>query len=129
MAEKEPQLGHEELQFDRVVTESSLPGVSGRPAVVCVACHEPIETEYFHINGKTFCGRCRDGVEAATKTPRDAGALITAGLFGAGAAVAGAVLYYAVMAVAHLEIGIVAILIGYMVGYAIRKGVRGRGGL
>ena len=69
------------------------------------------------------CARCRDAVEAAAETPRDAGALITAGLFGVGAAVAGAVLYYAVMAIAHLEIGIVAILIGYMVGYAVRKGV------
>jgi hypothetical protein len=37
--------------------------------------------------------------------------------------------YYAVIAIAHLEIGIVAILIGYMVGYAVRKGARGRGGL
>jgi hypothetical protein len=32
------------------------------------------------------------------------------------------------MAIAHLEIGIVAILIGYMVGYAVRKGAGGRGG-
>ena len=129
MAEKEEQLGHEELQFDRVVSQSAPPGVPGRPAVACVACYELIETEYFHINGKTCCARCRDAVEAAAETPRDAGALITAGLFGVGAAVAGAVLYYAVMAIAHLEIGIVAILIGYMVGYAVRKGVRGRGGL
>ena len=40
-----------------------------------------------------------------------------------------AAIYFAVIALAHLEIGIVAILIGYMVGYAIRKGARGRGGL
>ena len=54
--------------------------------------------------------------------------LITAGIFGLGAGVIGAIIYYAVMAIAHLEIGIVAILIGYMVGYAVRKGARGRGG-
>jgi hypothetical protein len=35
---------------------------------------------------------------------------------------------YAVMAIANLEIGIVAILIGYMVGHAVRKGAGGRGG-
>src|SRR2546427_9516885 len=51
-----------------------------------------------------------------------------AGIFGLGAGVIGAIIYYAVMAIAHLEIGIVAILIGYMVGYAVRKGARGRGG-
>src|SRR5205823_766631 len=45
-----------------------------------------------------------------------------------GAGIAGAIVYYAVMAIAHLEIGIIAVLIGYMVGYAIRKGARGRGG-
>jgi len=34
-----------------------------------------------------------------------------------------------VIAFAHLEIGIVAILIGYMVGYSVRRGAEGRGGL
>jgi hypothetical protein len=33
-----------------------------------------------------------------------------------------------VIAIANLEIGIVAILIGYMVGYSVRKGAGGRGG-
>jgi hypothetical protein len=54
--------------------------------------------------------------------------LITAGAFGLGAGIVGAAIYYAVIAIANLEIGIVAILIGYMVGYAVRKGARGRGG-
>ena len=45
-----------------------------------------------------------------------------------GAAIAGAAIYYAVIAIAHLEIGIVAILIGYMVGWGVRKGAGGRGG-
>jgi len=43
--------------------------------------------------------------------------------------VAGAAIYYAVIAITHLEIGLVAILIGYMVGYAVRRGAGGRGGL
>src|SRR4029077_2464037 len=45
-----------------------------------------------------------------------------------GAGIVGAAIYYAVIAIAHLEIGIVAILIGYMVGYSVRKGTQGRGG-
>jgi len=59
---------------------------------------------------------------------KGAGKLIRAGVYGLGAAIAGAAIYYAVMAIANLEIGIVAILIGYMVGYAVRKGAAGRGG-
>ena len=44
------------------------------------------------------------------------------------AAIPGAILYYAVIAITNFEIGIVAIAIGYMVGWAVRKGAGGRGG-
>ena len=67
-------------------------------------------------------------MEAIAETPIGIRSLIPAALFGGAAAVAGAVIYYAVLAIAKLEIGLVAILIGYMVGYAIRKGSGGRGG-
>jgi hypothetical protein len=39
----------------------------------------------------------------------------------------GAGLYYAVVAITRFEIGIVAIAIGYMVGFAVRKGAGGGG--
>ena len=55
--------------------------------------------------------------------------MVAAGALGLGAGIVGAAIYYAVVAITHLEIGIVAILIGYMVGRAVRKGARGRGGL
>jgi hypothetical protein len=120
---------HGELQFDRVVTESANSTPPGKLAVVCSACHTHIETDYYDINGQICCGRCRTAVEAAAERPRGIIPLITAGVFGLGAGVVGAVLYYALIAIAHLEIGIVAILIGYMVGYSVRRGARGRGGL
>ena len=60
--------------------------------------------------------------------PRGAGPFVMALLFGLGAGIAGAIIYYAVIAITNFEIGIVAILIGYMVGYAVRKGAGGRGG-
>jgi hypothetical protein len=56
------------------------------------------------------------------------GAFVRAGAFGVAAAIAGAALYYAVIAITKYEIGLVAIAIGYMVGYAVRAGARGRGG-
>ena len=68
-------------------------------------------------------------IESAAETPTGLMPLVRAGVFGLAAGIAGAAIYFAVIAFAHLEIGIVAILIGYMVGYAIRKGAHGRGGL
>jgi hypothetical protein len=44
------------------------------------------------------------------------------------AAILGAILYYAVIAITDFEIGFVAIAIGYMVGWAIRKATANRGG-
>jgi hypothetical protein len=121
--------GSPELQFDRVVTESTPDAERRELTVVCTACRAAIPTEYFHVNGNVFCGRCRSTVESYAETPRGAVPFMTAGLFGLAAGIAGAAIYYAVIAIAHLEIGIVAILIGYMVGYAVRKGARARGGL
>jgi hypothetical protein len=132
MSDQETPVGREELQFDSVTTQSASstpPGAPAKLAVTCGACRTSIETEYYHINGNVFCGRCRTALESAAETPRGLVPLISAGVFGLGAGILGAVIYYAVMVIAHLEIGIVAILIGYMVGYAVRKGARGRGGL
>jgi hypothetical protein len=129
MSDHETPVRNEELQFDRVITESTSSAVPSKLAVICGRCQTSIETEYYDVNGSIFCSRCRTAVESAAETPRGIVPLITAGAFGLGAGVIGAVIYYAVIAIAHLEIGIVAILIGYMVGYAVRKGARGRGGL
>ncbi len=117
------------LQFDRAVAASDSPASASVARVVCAGCRKGIETEYFQVNGHVFCGRCRNLVEAAAETPRDIRPLAVGGLFGLGAGIGGAAIYYAVIAIAHLEIGIVAILIGYMVGYSVRKGAGGRGGL
>jgi len=128
MSDEEARAGRPELQFDRVVTESTASAPPSKLAVTCAACQTSIETEYYDVNGNIFCSRCRTAVESAAETPRGIVPVIVSGVFGLGAGVIGAIIYYAVMAIAHLEIGIVAILIGYMVGYAVRKGARGRGG-
>jgi hypothetical protein len=51
-----------------------------------------------------------------------------AALYGAGAALAGSVLYAAVAILLNLEIGIIAIVVGVMVGKAVRAGSKGLGG-
>ena len=127
MSDQQTRDENEALQFDRAVIEGSSPAQS-KVAAICTACHTSIETEYYDVNGNTFCSGCRSAVESAAETPRGIVPLVIAGAFGLGAGVVGAAIYYAVIAIANLEIGIVAILIGYMVGYAVRKGAQGRGG-
>lgn len=117
----------EALQFDRVET-TSRGDVAASPGVTCTVCEKPVEVEYYTANGKPVCDGCRHVLTSAAATPRSAGPLIKAGIFGLGAAILGAAIYYAVIAIANLEIGIVAILIGYMVGYMVHKGAGGRGG-
>jgi hypothetical protein len=129
MSDPQTAAGNENLQFDRVVAESDSAGGPPHAGVACSACHEPIPTEYYSVNGHVVCERCRDRIEEAVKSPQGPGPLLVAALFGLGAGIAGAFVYFAVIYFGHLEVGIVAILIGYMVGYAVRKGTGGRGGL
>ena len=113
------------LQFETATPTAGSTAASG---VTCVACEQPITYEYFDVNGKSVCATCRSALESHVETPPGSGAFIRATLLGLIAAVLGAVLYYGVIAIAKLEIGIVAIAIGYMVGYAVRMGTGGRGG-
>ena len=118
-----------DLQFNRADPQAGHEnGERSGPAVTCTVCKRSIETQYWQANGNPVCNVCRQRVQAEASSGKGVGRLFRAGLFGLGAAIAGAAIYYAVMALADLEIGIVAILIGFMVGYAVRKGAAGRGG-
>ncbi|HEX6534019.1 MAG TPA: hypothetical protein VF041_05450 [Gemmatimonadaceae bacterium] len=129
MTANDAHAGNEELQFDRVASRTPTPDqASPHRAVVCAACSTPIQTYYFHVNGKVACSRCRNAAESKLATPTGLGPMARATALGIGAAIAGAVVYYGVIAITEFEIGIVAILIGYMVGWAVRKGAAGRGG-
>lgn len=116
------------LQFDRALTAGAPAGAAPSASVTCANCGTSISTEYYHIAGHPVCRSCRDIVQAKFETPRGWKPFLKAGAFGLAAAIAGAIIYYAVIAIANLEIGIVAILIGYMVGYMVRKALGGKGG-
>jgi hypothetical protein len=53
---------------------------------------------------------------------------LRAGLFGTLAAIAGAGLYYLVLALTGYHFSLLTIVLGFMVGSAVRNGSRGRGG-
>jgi hypothetical protein len=117
-----------ELQFDRV--ETGQPGDTGAASrgVVCAVCGKSVGMQYYHVNDKPICESCRHVVLSAAATPRTIGPLIRAALFGLGGAIVGAAIYYAVAKATNHEIGLVAIVTGYVVGYSVHKGAGGRGG-
>jgi hypothetical protein len=126
-----PADGPPPLQFETAIPQGATASEAppALPGVTCQSCQQAIPTEYFDISGALHvCASCRDVIERQGQPPRGVAPLVRAGLFGLGAAIAGAILYYAVVAITDFEIGLVSIAIGYMVGYAIRKGTGGLGG-
>ena len=108
-----------DLQFDRA--EPSTPTPS---ATSCVVCKQPGQDTYYEVNGKVVCPSCRAKLETHTATGSFANSL----LLGFGAAVLGAAIYFAIELFTGYEFGLVAIVVGLLVGTAVRKGSKGRGG-
>jgi hypothetical protein len=116
------------LQFDTAVPQATPSAIGIMQGVACAMCQRVIADEYFDVNGQSVCESCRTQLAQMAETPRGWGLFAKAGIFGLGAAIAGAILYYAVIAITNFEIGLVAIAIGFMVGWAVRKATSGRGG-
>jgi hypothetical protein len=111
----------EQLQFRRAQHAAD-------PAIrTCIVCKQPIAGDFFQANGNTLCPQCAQCIESGQQAPPSS-SLLRAALFGAGAAIAGAAIYAGVAILFHLEIGLIAILVGIMVGKAVRYGTSGRGG-
>jgi len=114
----------DELQFDQA--EYATPAPAG-PS--CGVCKRPIDDMYYEINGKICCATCRQRIEAAFRGGSRLARVIKALIFGSVAALAGAALYYAIIRITGYNIGLVAVVVGFMVGGAVRKGTSNRGGL
>jgi len=115
--------GGDELQFDQA--EYTTPAPEG-PS--CGVCKRPIDDMYYEINGKICCATCRQQIETAFRGGSRLARVTKALVFGSVAAIAGAVLYYAIIKISGWNIGLVAVLVGFMVGGAVRKGTGNRGG-
>jgi hypothetical protein len=113
----------EALQFDQA--EFTTP-VSDRPA--CAVCKQPIADEYYELGGKTVCAQCRQGVEAAFRGGSPMARVLRALILGTAAAAVGAVIYYAIVRATGYNLSLVSILVGFMVGGAVRRGSGNRGG-
>lgn len=108
-----------DLQFDRAE-----PTAAASVPTSCTVCKQPLQNAYYAINGRAVCASCRD------KVARHAagGSFATALLLGFGAAALGAGIYFGIEALTGYEFGLVAVVVGLLVGTAVRKGSRGAGG-
>ena len=96
----------------------------------CGACKSALGPSYFQAAGRMLCGNCAEGFrKAMAGTGSRAGRLIKATLLGLLAGVVGAAIYFGVRALTGLEVGLVSIVVGVIVGRAVRRGSGNRGGL
>ena len=93
----------------------------------CAACRRPLAESYFEVGGQKMCPACKDAA-IAVRAGSGVAAFFRAWLFGTVAGIAGCGLYYAVLAVSGYQVGLIAIVVGLMVGIAVRNGSRYRGG-
>lgn len=111
-----------DLQFDR----AEFGGQPANPA--CAACQQPVVDRYFDVNGQMTCATCREAIANVLEKDPGWSAPFKALAAGLGGGFAGAILYYAVVKLTGYEIGLIAIVVGLLVGRAVRWGSGGRGG-
>ena len=93
----------------------------------CVVCKQPAGGTYYQAQGQVVCPLCAQRIQAVQQAA-PALSMMRAALYGGAAALGGCALYALVAIVLHAEIGLIAIVVGWMVGKAIRHASYGRGG-
>jgi hypothetical protein len=111
-----------ELQFQKAEF------ISSEPELRCISCQSKIGDSYYHIAGAVTCPACAEQRRIFQGRPEGRGTFLRAALYGFGAAVAGSILYALVM-MTGFQFSIVAIVVGVMVGKAIRYVTNGRSSL
>lgn len=109
------------LQFDKAET-------AGEPLLSCAVCKTPITGEYYQANGQTICARCREQVARIGVAELNPARFVKATGAGIAAGVVGFIIYYSVLMLTGWNIGLIAIVVGWLVGAAVRWGSEGSGG-
>ena len=106
------------------------PADAAAPAVTtCAACKQPITDAYYEAGGQVFCPRCRENYQAEQTGGSRVGRMLRAVVFGTLAGLGGTIIWFGVRKLTGYEVGLIAIVVGLMVGGAVRAGSRGRGGV
>ena len=107
------------IQFDKVEYSE------GTKPFACASCERPVTGEYYEAGGKYICPSCRDSMLSQAG---DARSLLKASGLGLVAAIIGGAIWFGVRRLTGYEIGLIAIVVGLMVGLAVRAGAKGMGG-
>ncbi len=107
------------LDFEHADTGQESAGIQ------CGVCRKPILDQYYQVNQGAMCDSCVKGHFA--ESPGLKGYLRAWG-FGAVAAFLGALLDLVITSVTGYQLGLIALVMGWMVGFAVNVGSRGRGG-
>lgn len=115
------------LQFDRA--EYAAPPAD---TLSCATCGHAIPQTYFQVNGQPTCERCRYDLELAQRSSVGGGTvrLLKATALGTLGGAVGAGLWFGIRWVTGgWEFGLIAIVVGFLVGAGVRVGSGGRGGV
>lgn len=112
----------DELQFDQAELNDD------NEQQACNTCQKSIIEQYYEAGGRIICKQCKDDFENSLNNGSGVGRFFRALLFGIPAAAMGSGIYYGVSALTGYEFGLIAIVIGFMVGWAVRKGANYKGG-
>jgi len=122
-----PGTDQDEIQFEQAEFLAETSAVQEH-VTRCNACAAAIPDVYFEAGGKIVCAPCRDKIEAMFHQGQRLGRGFKAIVFGTIGAALGAILYYAIMRITGWNIGLVAVVVGLMVGGAVKAGSGNRGG-
>lgn len=117
-----------ELMDDRLQFDKAEPAGTGNAAKTCIGCKMEIGDTYYLINDHITCPRCKDSIQEVLNRGSKLARFLRAVLYGTAAAALGAVIWYGILKLLNIEFGLIAVLVGVMVGVAVRKGSNGRGG-
>ena len=118
-------LPDDDLQFETVEVSPSAPTQS--PGKECEICHIPITSTFYALRDSVLCPECREQIIASSS--QGFPGFVKATVLGVIAGAVGAAAWCVIRLVTNLELGIVAVVVGYMVGKSVRKGSGDWGGL
>jgi hypothetical protein len=114
------------LQFDRFEPAAGAAAAMG--VMACKNCGTLLQSTYYVANGHIVCDRCRRSIETERNRGGAAGRFGKALVLGILATIACSLIWYAVLKATDAQWGILAVVVGLVVGGAVRKGSNGRGG-
>src|SRR5688500_11638826 len=112
-----------DIQFDQAEFKGDAASLS------CASCGTAIRGEYYEVAQVITCEACRVRIQSEATGGSAVMRLVKAAFLGTIAAAIGAGVYYAVRALTGYEFGLIAVVVGLVVGGAVRMGSGNRGGV